>query len=566
MTLPQDYKPVHGTEHGHPAGHRLLSATEGTKEVTATIIVRRRTDGKKMPKMEEFSARAAAVRTPLSRADFAKQHGADPAELAAVEKFAKSQGLTVVESRPDRRSVVVRGTTSAMNKAFGVELQNYDSPRGSYHSHTGPVHLPGAMAGSVEAVIGLDNRPVPARHYSTAGTRNPNALRKRKMPSANGDPANTQPLSPQQVAQLYNFPAGTGAGQTIGIYEMETQDGQAGYTIQDITASMQAFGGNLQVPAPIDVSVDGVTNSGQSDGETGLDITVASAIAQGATIAVYFTGGTSQSIIHALQQMIHPSAGAPQPNIISISYGWGPDDASADSFSDQEYQQIDQLFQDAAGLFITVLVSSGDSGAFIADQTQAQTSFPASDPWVTACGGTTVGNVNGGTFTEYVWNDQGAGGPGATGGGISARFPVPGYQNNVALPVRNGTNQPGRGLPDLSGNASENSGYMQVINGSAPQPVGGTSAVAPLYAGLIALINANLGSKAGFLNPVLYASNGVFRNISGPPGPADNSFNGVQGYPATAGWNACTGLGAADGTALQNSLQAAVPAMAGVGS
>ena len=122
------------------------------------------------------------------------------------------------------------------------------------------------------------------------------------------------------------------------------------------------------MPTPIDVSVDGVTNSGTSDGETGLDITVASAIAQGAQIAVYFTGGDTQGIIHALQSMIHPSAGAPTPAILSISYGWGPDDETAGSFSDQEYTQIDQLFQDAANLSITVLVSSGDSGAFIASR------------------------------------------------------------------------------------------------------------------------------------------------------------------------------------------------------
>jgi kumamolisin len=242
---------------------------------------------------------------------------------------------------------------------------------------------------------------------------------------------------------------------------METGDGPAGYSVSDLTNTMHALGAGLKVPVPIDVSVDGVKNSGTSDGETGLDITVASAIAQGAELAVYFTGGTAQNIIHALQQMIHPAAGQPQPTILSISYGWGPDDPSVDSFSQLEYQTMDQLFQDAANLSITVLVSSGDSGAFIESKTRAQTSYPATEPWVLACGGTTVGNINGTRFDEYVWNDVGAGGPGASGGGVSARFPVPDYQKGISVPKRNGTGKAGRGIPDIAGNASENSGYTQ---------------------------------------------------------------------------------------------------------
>ena len=127
---------------------------------------------------------------------------------------------------------------------------------------------------------------------------------------------------------------------------------------------MQAFGGGLTVPVPVDVAVDGVSNAGVSDGETVLDITVASAIVQDATIAVYFTGGTTQNIIHALQRMIHPGTGDPVPAVLSISYGWGPGDENAQSFSDQEFTAIDQLFQDAASAGVTVLVPSGTQVLF----------------------------------------------------------------------------------------------------------------------------------------------------------------------------------------------------------
>ena len=216
-----------------------------------------------------------------------------------------------------------------------------------------------------------------------------------------------------------------------------------------------------------------------------------------------------------------------------------------------------QLFQDAANLSITVLVSSGDSGAFIESETLAQTSYPATEPWVIACGGTTIGNISGAAFDEYVWNDTGRAGPGATGGGVSDRFAPPAYQSSVGLPKRISTNKPGRGIPDIAGNASENSGYPQFINGQS-QAVGGTSAVAPLYAGLMARVNANLGFSVGFLNPTLYAlAASAFRGVDGPPGPANNSFGQVEGYPAGAGWNACTGLGSVKGTVLQNNLQAA---------
>jgi kumamolisin len=548
MELPHGYQSIIGTEHAHPNSHKAINPSAPGDLVTATIMLHRRTDGTKLRGVDDFKAGSPAPRERMSRTEFAARHGADPNEIEEVEAFAKSNGLEVIESHAARRSVVVRGSVAAIEKAFAVDLYDYDSPRGKYRGHAGSANLPGALAGKVEAVIGLDNRPVPAQHYSTALRQDPS------------DPPNTQPLTPQQVAQLYNFPAGNGAGQTIGIYEMQTQAGNAGYTVQDLTDTMAAFGGGLKTPQPIDVPVDGVANSGVSDGETGLDITVASAIAQGAQIAVYFTGGDTQSILHALQTMIHPSAGDPEPSILSISYGWGPDDATADSFSDQDYNQLDQLFQDAANLSITVLVSSGDSGAFIASNTQAQTSYPASEPWVIACGGTTIGNLNANAFDEYVWNDTGAAGPGATGGGISARFPPPTYQANAGLPNRNGTNQPGRGVPDIAGNASENSGYMQFINGQS-EAVGGTSAVAPLYAGLIALINSNLGAPVGFINPSLYSMGaGVFRDISGPPGPANNSLQGVTGYPASPGWNACTGLGSVNGAALENGLKTALAA------
>jgi kumamolisin len=555
MATPSDYRSVPGSESNIPSDHVDLNPTSGNEPVKLTLILRRRTTGAAMRDLKDFQAKSIADSPQLSHQIFAAAHGADPDEMKQVEDFATSNGLKVVKTNPGARSVEVAGPASAINKAFAVELHDFQSPRGKYHSHRGTASLPGGIANVVESVVGLNTRPVEAQHFVKRGPTKGTTAN-----NAKADPVNTKPVTPQQVAALYNFPAGTGAGQTIGIYEMETQTGPAGYTKSDIEQTMKEFGGNLKVPVPIDVPVNGVTNSGVSDGETGLDITVAGAIAQQATIAVYFTGGDTQSIVNALQLMIHPQAGDPQPTILSISYGWGPDDDTAHSFTPAEFAQLDQLFKDAANLNITVLVSSGDSGAEIKSKTHAQASYPATEPWVTACGGTTIGNIQNGAFDEYVWNDVGAGGPGASGGGVSdnSLFTLPAYQAKAGVPNQIRTHKPGRGIPDIAGNASENSGYPQSIGGKS-QPVGGTSAVAPLYAGLIAVINANLGRSVGFINPTLYSLPATtFRDIVSPPGPSNNSFGHVTGYPAAAGWDACTGFGSVNGTALQNSLQAAL--------
>ena len=547
MATRQAFVSLEGSEHPQAPEHKQLSKTAAGETMRVTLILHRK-NANQIKDVKDFAASSgAAPRKHMTHAEFAAQHGADPADMKKVTDYFQSQGLKVVETNDARRSVVVEGAVDSINKAFGVEMCDYDSPRGKYHSHDGAAKLPQDIAPLIAAMTGLDDHKIEAKHFSPAKSA--------KSANTAGDPAGTNALTPQEVAKLYNFPKGDGSGQVIGIYEMETQDGPPGYSVSDITSSMKAFGGGLKVPKIIDVAVDGTGNSGQSDGETGLDITVAGAIAQAATLAVYFTGGTAQNIIHELQSMIHPNAGDPVPTIISISYGFGPDDKNAHSFSALEFKAIGQLFQDAATLGITVLVSSGDNGAFIASKTHAQASYPATEPWVIACGGTTIGNINGANFDEWVWNDSGA-----TGGGVSnGRFPVPDYQQSLSpQPTNIVTKKTGRGIPDIAGNASANSGYPQYIQGQAQQ-YGGTSAVAPLFAGLIAVINANIGQSVGFINADLYSAKAltskVFRDILGAPGPKNNSFDGVTGYPAGTGWDACTGLGSIHGTALQAVLQ-----------
>jgi hypothetical protein len=195
--------------------------------------------------------------------------------------------------------------------------------------------------------------------------------------------------------------------------------------------------------------------------------------------------------------------------------------------------------------------------------------YPASDPAVLTCGGTTIGNIAKGTFEEYVWNDtftiNGEPASGATCGGVSDFFALPAYQQGAGVPTSvNNSKHTGRGLPDVAANASWNSGYYPIycpigtaaIGYPNPYPGNGTSVAAPLYAGLIAVINAALGEPVGFLNPTLYAlGESVCRDIAGPPGPENNEYEGVKGYPAGKGWDACTGWGVVDGNALLTALR-----------
>ncbi|MGZ4349835.1 MAG: S53 family peptidase, partial [Solirubrobacteraceae bacterium] len=202
--------------------------------------------------------------------------------------------------------------------------------------------------------------------------------------------------------------------------------------------------------------------------------------------------------------------------------------------------QMEQILTEAGGLGVTVTVAAGDNGSADAvTDGQQHTDFPASAPHALGCGGTSL-QASGATIqSETVWNDPG---DGATGGGVSRQFPLPSYQSSAGVPVNVDTQATGRGVPDVSGNADPQTGYRIRVDG-AEQTIGGTSAVAPLWAGLIARLNEKLGSALGFAQPVLYPLLGTasFHDITS----GDNGS-----YSAGPGWDACTGLGSPDGTAL----------------
>ncbi len=286
----------------------------------------------------------------------------------------------------------------------------------------------------------------------------------------------------------------------------------------------------LHLPQITAISVDGALNSpstpDSADGEVALDIEVAGAIAPGAKIAVYFASNTDKGFLDAISMAIHDTLN--KPSVVSISWG-----GAESQWSDQAIQNFNETLMSAAALGITVIIAAGDSGSSDGQTDgKAHVDFPASSPFALACGGTRLLSND-----ETVWNDQDGE---ATGGGISDVFPVPNYQKNFSLPISvNSNKRKGRGVPDIAANADPATGYNVLVDGQWIV-VGGTSAVAPLIAGLIALANQKLKKNSGFIHPKIYNSKpSVFKDITS----GNNITAESGGYTAGPGWDACTGLG-----------------------
>jgi kumamolisin len=473
---------------------------------------------------------------------FAAAYGAAPADVEKVRAFLERAGLKVDRVHLASRMVVATGTAEQVSAAFGVDLDVYriDHPprRGggepdveTYRGRDGSIHVPRALAPAIVGVFGLDNRRITKRNAA--------------------DPGSVSTLSVPQIRGLYDFPPNAATGQTIAVLSIE------GYQYADVQAffAAQPVGA---LPAMVDVPVL-KPNSGAASPETTQDICIAGAAAPGAGIATYFTTDDEQGWVHLINRVLYPEAGDPICSVITCSYYLSNGDDAAtrgQDLSDSLLLVLSAAFKDATSHHVTVCVASGDTGTDSKmGKHQAYVQYPASDPNVLCVGGTTVGNIGAETFDEYVWNDAYRGVAYATGGGVSAFFAVPDYQKTLDPPASLTTGASGRALPDVAANASPNSGYLITVAG---QRVGanGTSAAAPLWAGLIAVMNAALGTQLGFLNPIVYQIGSAgFRDVVGAPGAADNGLNGAPGYPAGAGWDACTGWGSPRGQTLLAAIQ-----------
>jgi kumamolisin len=516
---------VPGSERQPVRGARLIRNSHPDQIVEVSIRLRSKSEAKCA---ELKSALEKPGFKPMSRAEFEKAYGADSADLDKIKKFAQESGLQVRLTGTElaRRTVMVSGTVSNLQKAFHVELKEYSCPKGNFRGRIGGISVPADYADIITGVFGLDNRPQAETHFRLLSQ--PERHRHQTT-------AATASYDPNQVAQLYDYPAGDGTGQCIGIIELG-----GGFQLDDLSNYFQSL--NISEPQVISVSVDGGTNSpstpDSADAEVMLDIEVSGAIAPAAKIVVYFAPNTDQGFLDAITTAVHDSTN--QPSVISISWG-----QAESQWTSQALTSFDQAFQAAAAVGVTVCVAAGDNGSSDGvNDGSNHVDFPASSSFALACGGTTLQASNGQIVDETVWDDLPNGG--ATGGGVSDVFPLPTYQNGFDVPapsVQGG----GRGVPDVAGDADPNTGYNILVDGSG-EVVGGTSAVAPLWAGLVARINQQIGKPIGFLNPLIYVQ------AVEASGFHDITQGNNGSFSAAVGWDPCTGLGSPDGVPLEAAL------------
>jgi subtilase family serine protease len=541
---------------------------------------------------------AAAVSTPgsplyhrpISLAQFARRFGAGRAVLDRTESALRREGLGSVSIAPDGLVLHLSTTVGGAERAFGVRIDRYADARSGhvagFAASAAPALAPG-VAAVTSAVIGLDSlataspaglvlsrqtttpwpgrpaRPAPAPRPGTGATRHAHlgAAQAGSCPEASG-----AGLSPAEVASayglddLYDDPVpDLATGVSVDIVEF------APYLQSDLAGFAACYG--LDASRVVEQQVDGGASlDPQGSIEADLDIEELLGLAPGASISVLEAPNTDAGSIDAFTRAVDSGAAV-------ITSSWGLCEAALDpGVASAE----NQLFEQAATLGETVIAASGDEGSedcsLSVDRPDSlQVDDPASQPYVTAVGGTTL------TLSpraETAWNA----GRFAGGGGISTEWPMPAYQGGGSTPPRGSA--PGivnpdssgspcrapagelcREVPDVSADAGTPYGvYATVGSGQHTPPhagwvgVEGTSGAAPTWAALVALADASAacaGRRVGFANPALYAAaagpaaGAALTDVSGSSGPQDNSVhpNYSQLYPVTAGYDMATGLG-----------------------
>ncbi len=450
----------------------------------------------------------------LTHDEFHKKCGAHSGRAEAVTNYLRKQGLAILEVDAAKRLIVAQGSAVQLSRIFGVELMHYRCGAHRFIGHEKESSVPVELRGIVQCVNGLDQRPIDDTYVR---------LRSRTQ----GDLLDRVGYRPEDVAKAYGFPAAyTGRGQCIGILALGGE-----YSAADL----QTFLGREPALPPkiIDVGEQSASSS-NADLELMMDVEIASAVAPGAQVVVYRARRTIGGLLDAFHAALNDRDN--KPSIISISWGY-----AERAWPATTRQELDKQFVAAAKLGITVLTAAGDQGSSdgLSNGT-TNVDFPASSPNATACGGTSLTIGADGTITEVVWDVDDA--TSATGGGYSNEFSRPAWQ-----PKRSG-GQTGRGVPDLAGHANPELGYRLRVGG-VDRIAGGTSAVAPLMAGLVARINEARGAAGnlGFLNPTLYAL------------PIDETFfpitQGDNGaFRAGTGWDPVSGLGRPLGEFLLKAL------------
>jgi hypothetical protein len=594
-----------GSSHILPADVRRVANVAANEPIEVSVYLKPRS-------MPDFSndGRSLAERRAALSAIRAEEHDGD---IRLLREFATAHHLTVGDVEPARRLVKLSGTAASMQAAFQIKLGIY---RGGerFRSYAGPIRIPARVESVVQAILGLDTRPAARPHFiigDTVAQHRPNEVGQfygfptagngtgeciailefsRTNRPAPGD-AGYSILDIGAAFSAMNLPTPTIVNVSVDGRVKNNPGFTFTMTVSEVTAGAVVTGGKLVRLTVNDTSqasnddlvvvsgVDGIfaphqinivddthidlqgtlwfqdqsvsgtaVDVNNADGEVNLDIQVAGGVAPGARLAVYFAPlnemGFADAISKAAADRIN------NPSVISISWG-----LPEETWTRMGRLAVDGALADAAVIGVCTFVASGDDLSMDQiDDGKVHVDFPASSPYAIGCGGTKIDTSGSAITSEVVWNE----GTSGTGGGISSFYPIPDFQAGVDLPLNVSTRKVGRGVPDVAGNASPGSGYKiyYTSNRAGISPwhnLGGTSAVAPLWAGLTALLNEAAGTPNGFFLRTLY-QNPELMNAITTKGNNCPSSNPTLGYSTGPGWSACTGWGVPIGYAFYTRL------------
>jgi kumamolisin len=481
----------------------------------------------------------------LTHAELRQTYGTVAGSVELVESFARKFKLEIIEMSPHRRNIRLRGRAEDVARAFKTKFDEFELDGHKFFAPVLPLNVPKEWDGAIEAVLGLhtSRQSWPRRRSTVHGMGTPVSL--------------------HDLARAYVYPPGLdGSGETIGLIEfgggfypedIEQFCARMGVAAPRITVVEIAGGANQPASRRaiheflnvINGKLTLAANTEQSDpfvaahytAEVTMDIEILAALAPGAHIVVYFASADEQGLYHALNRAVHDEQH--KPGILSMSWS-----VAEPTLLQSELQAIEGVLHEAAHLGITLCGSSGDDGALngSADK-KPSVNYPASSPYCLACGGTS-GKVDAkGISEEVVWNATYLGSRGASGGGVSELFHLPAWQEGASVPVGPKGNS-GRGVPDVAGIADPRCGCEMLMAGQTFAS-SGTSAVAPMWAALIARFNQALGQRCGHLHPHIYRLGKERRDALRPVLKGNNGL-----YHAGEGWNACTGYGTPRGNEL----------------
>lgn len=497
----------------------------------------------------------------LGAEEFGSRFGIAQADLEKVTAWLQTHGFTIEELPPGRRAVVFSGTSGQVADAFKTEIRRYHVGAAEHYANASDPQIPSALADVVGGVVKLHNfRHAPS--ISKMASLTPTQFANPQFDAGGG-----HYLSPADYATIYDInPLYSvrinGTGQSIAVIA------RSNISLTDVESFRNSFGLVANNPEIMFVNGNPGILSGDST-ETTLDTEWSGAIAPLATIKVVVAASTNTAdgidlaALYAVNNNVAP--------VVSLSYG-----SCESAMGSSELNFYNSLWQQAAAQGMSVMVSAGDSGAAGCSGGSASSGSGkainglCSSPYATCIGGTEF--VEGSNPSEYwlpgnnavygsaigyipeaVWNESGSvGGSGlwAGGGGASIAYTKPLWQTGPGVPADGR-----RDVPDVSLTAAGHDGYVIVQSGSM-MAIGGTSASAPSFAGLMALVDQKANARQGLANLILYplaqnqAAGGaaVFHDTAS----GNNSVPGVTGFSATTGYDLASGLGSVDATALVN--------------